>query len=415
MRYRNNSSSGLFRDVELRVLVEEKIKTATNEVAKMGIDVFEANSNEQIVNHVCSKYPLISLALNEDAKDVKFAETQIDASGDPGRIFFGNYEQFLVDGYKVTWTIPVSGSEELFYTQPSTYILTEIPGEIRQNTITLTTEVAADNSDEQKINNNLQSQLNSVVKMVEYVNSDLRSYDTNLKTTVEAAVTRRRERLEKIAHIKKALKANISEKNDSATPLKPIAVHVNKLTPLSKTKEDPGWCIDDKDYEQILSSIRNMGSTMESSRASESRDEESLRDMMLVGLNASLTTGAAGGELFRKNGKTDISILFENKAAFVAECKLWRGDKYMTDGISQLLSYLTWRDAKTSLILFNKTNRNFSAIQDQIKEIVKKHPSFVKLESAREGEWRAIFTKPDDKGRAIKVHVFLFDVFRGGK
>lgn len=251
--------------------------------------------------------------------------------------------------------------------------------------------------------------------MIEYVNRDLESYESKLRTAVIGAVQSRRANLENITEIKKALKANINEKRGAATPLRPAPIQVNKLTPLSKKKEDPGWSIEDEDYEHILSSIRNMGAAMESTRASESRDEESLRDVLIVGLNSSLTNGTAGGELFRRKGKTDIALLFENKAAFVAECKLWRGEKYMTEGISQLLSYLTWRDAKTSLILFNKANKNFSAIQGRIEDILKSHPNFVKMNKAPDGEWRVILTKPDDKDRAITVHVFLFDVHEGGK
>jgi len=415
MMYRGNSDAGLFRARELRLLIEGQIEAASSEVAKMGVDVFEANSDEQICDHVCSKYPLTPLALIEDAKTTQFSEEKIDISSDPSRVFFGGYERFLVDGYKTSWSIPVSGTMELFDTQPSTYTLSRVSGRVYRDNLILTAEIPAESGDERKITSSLQAQLDNVKKMIGYVNKDLTSYDSNLKAAVWSAVLKRRQALEKIANIKRALKANINEKDKSATPLRPIAVQIHKLSPISKNKENPGWCVEDTAYQQILSSIRNMGTTMEVSRASESRDEESLRDMMLVGLNASLTTGAAGGELFRKRGKTDISILFDNKAAFVAECKLWQGEKYMTDGISQLLSYLTWRDAKTSLILFNKANQNFSAIQAKIEEIIKRHPNFIKQELARDGEWRASFTKPDDEGRSITVHVFLFDVYEGSK
>lgn len=415
MIYRNDSHRGLFISTQLSMLVDEKINSAANEVAKMGVDTFESNGDEQIVDHVCSRYPLTPLSLDVDAKETQFAETKINVSGDPSRVFFGDYERFLVNGYKVAWTIPFSGSQELFFAQPSTFTLARILGEVRQGFIIFTTEVPAEINDEYKIANNLQSQLDSVQKMIKYTNRDIANYSTRLQSAVLAAAIKRREELEKIARIKKALKANINENDKAPTPLRPVAIQVNKLSPLSKSKEDPGWCIDGYQYEQILSSIRNMGSVMESSRASESRDEESLRDILLVGLNSSLMSGTAGGELFRKKGKTDISILFENKAAFVAECKLWRGEKYMLDGISQLLGYLTWRDAKTSFILFNKANQNFSSVQAKLVEILKKHQNYVRMESARDGEWRAIFTKPDDIDRAITLHVFLFDVYEETK
>lgn len=52
----------------------------------------------------------------------------------------------------------------------------------------------------------------------------------------------------------------------------------------------------------------------------------------------------ATGETFRKIGKTDILIEFDNKAAFIGECKIWHGEKVFQDAIQQVLNYSTWRD-----------------------------------------------------------------------
>lgn len=53
--------------------------------------------------------------------------------------------------------------------------------------------------------------------------------------------------------------------------------------------------------------------------------------------------GNAAGERFRRKGKTDICIEFEHRAAFVAECKLWKGPKAFGEAIDQLLGYLMSR------------------------------------------------------------------------
>lgn len=55
-------------------------------------------------------------------------------------------------------------------------------------------------------------------------------------------------------------------------------------------------------------------------------EEEQLRNLILANLN-SLFKGTANGECFRKHGKTDICIEYENRSAFVAECKIWSGIK----------------------------------------------------------------------------------------
>ena len=63
------------------------------------------------------------------------------------------------------------------------------------------------------------------------------------------------------------------------------------------------------------------------------------------------------GETFRKKGKSDIHIMFENKAAFIGECKIWHGIKNFKEAVEQLFSYSTWRDTKTAIIVFKWTKK----------------------------------------------------------
>ena len=50
-----------------------------------------------------------------------------------------------------------------------------------------------------------------------------------------------------------------------------------------------------------------------------------------------------------------ILIREENKNVFIAECKFWHGQKAFGDAVDQMLGYLTWRDSKCALLIFNKT------------------------------------------------------------
>jgi len=141
--------------------------------------------------------------------------------------------------------------------------------------------------------------------------------------------------------------------------------------------------------------------------------EEELRDMLLSHLNGYFK-GAATGETFRKSGKTDIRIEDADRAAFVAECKIWHGQKQLTEAVSQLLSYLTWRDCKAAIIVYNKNNRQFSEILQRIPEALKSHNRFVKEEaSGYDGEWRFVLRSEHDDLRLIHCHVFAFDLFNG--
>lgn len=411
MIYDNHRPKGLFASGRLDDYAGARVSSAVAEAKSLSVEVFESNSDEQIIDHINSKYPINPLVVSADEKDVDLAESSMDARGMPNRLIMDDSRPVYINSYKVTWSIPVSGTLDLFELQPNTYTLNTIRGEIsRDRKLILQTEQPADSSDENAIETDLNNQLISVTKMVEYINNDLSGYQTNLRNQIASAVAIRKTELDKILKLKSALKVNIQPKSN-AGPLHKIEVEVQKISPLSTNKEEKSAYIDDASYESVLSVVRSMGASMETSRASESKDEEALRDILLVGLNASIDQGSAGAETFRKTGKTDIAILFDNKAAFVAECKLWRGDKYATEGIDQLLGYLTWRDAKTSLIFFNKQNKNFSDIQSKVEEIFVAHTGFIKKIATKDGEWRFIFKKPDDDNRLITIHVFLFDVY----
>ena len=132
---------------------------------------------------------------------------------------------------------------------------------------------------------------------------------------------------------------------------------------------------------------------------------------MLAHLNGHYK-GSATGETFRKKGKTDIRIEDENRAAFVAECKVWKGEKVVTEAIDQLMGYLTWRDCKSALIIFNKHNLKFSEILQKVPVLLRNHRFFNKdLGSVGDGEWSYIFRSGEDEARLIYLRVFLFNIY----
>ena len=126
----------------------------------------------------------------------------------------------------------------------------------------------------------------------------------------------------------------------------------------------------------------------------------------------SIYKGDATGETFRGSGKTDIRIEAEDRAAFVAECKVWKGSKLGKDGIDQLLSYLTWRDCKCALVIFNKHNAKFSELLKKVRTIFQEHPQLNDdLGKQGQGEWRFVFATREDESRRIMLHVILLNMF----
>jgi hypothetical protein len=142
-------------------------------------------------------------------------------------------------------------------------------------------------------------------------------------------------------------------------------------------------------------------------------DEETLRTLFLVQLNAQYERRATG-ETFNFRGKTDILIQAEDSGhsghAFIAECKFWYGAQAFSDAIDQLIGYITWRDTKTAIIVFNR-NKNFSKVLATVRETAMQHPNFEREErSPRPTEYRFVFHRKDDPDRQFKLAVLVFDV-----
>ncbi len=74
--------------------------------------------------------------------------------------------------------------------------------------------------------------------------------------------------------------------------------------------------------------------------------------------------------------------------------------------------YLTWRDSKASVIVFNTRNRNFSKILPAIPDAIRDHALFVRdLTCEETGEWRVLMRSEENEGRRVTVHIFLFDLY----
>jgi len=137
--------------------------------------------------------------------------------------------------------------------------------------------------------------------------------------------------------------------------------------------------------------------------------EESLRQHFLVQLNGQFE-GAATGETFNFQGKTDILIRVEDRNIFIAECKFWGGEKAFLETIDQLLGYLSWRDTKTAVVIFSR-NRDFSSVVNTILLATEKHPH-KKRGPTKEGgtRFKYVFGNPKDANRELFLTVLAFDI-----
>lgn len=162
------------------------------------------------------------------------------------------------------------------------------------------------------------------------------------------------------------------------------------------------------EYKKILECIHSVGRMFERlPRTYADKDEEALRDHILVSLE-SIVSGSATGETFNKRGKTDLLVRNNKSNEFVGECKFWRGKEVFLETISQLLSYLSWRDNKAAVILFVE-NKDFTSVIEKVREHVSEHPNYLRYSSESDETWQNYeFRMNDDSSKIVQVAIMLY-------
>jgi hypothetical protein len=163
----------------------------------------------------------------------------------------------------------------------------------------------------------------------------------------------------------------------------------------------PEPALDDKTFGDIIEVIRATTQVMERlSKTAREMGEESLRDHLLIGLNNQF--GPATAESFNGSGKTDIYLPVEGSAGnvFIAECKIWKGPAGIRKAVDQLLGYLTWRDTKAALIVFQRTGSR-DDVWAKTVEVIREHDSY-KRDRGEEG---TVFTLASAADPAREIHV----------
>ena len=338
--------------------------------------------------------------------------TQIDVSHDFNRAVFPG-ERAVVPGTRVDIAIPYEGNSDLWKIQPSTFTLSGYPEiEVRTDIILLTFSFPDDSADSKRLKSQIESQVESLADAVNYLKRDVETHNNSIPNIIKTAIENKRQKALAATNAVANLGIPIRQKNmppEFTAPVKRRSLPVQRPSvPVEKYKPEP--VLNDKEYEHILNVLRSMSLVIERSPHSfATLDEEAIRTHFLLQLNGHYEGGATG-ETFNASGKTDILIRIEDRNVFIAECKFWRGQKAFSEAVDQLLGYLSWRDSKCALLIFNKT-QDSSAIRQRMHEAMEGHPEYRKtVKHELNGDSKYIFVKKSDPGREIIITTQLFDI-----
>ena len=383
------------------------------------IDAIEGNRLlNTSVDDLCAffeeKFTIDIPELHEDQIVADQQETQIDVSQESMRFIRDRSRPFHVAGTLVEVMVPFSGEPEAFTIQPTTYTTAPPRGEIRGSTLVI--KVQGTDLEPQQVKGEIDRTIGEIKKYLDWLRGNACGFNEQIRRLANERINWRRQKL--LADQNLVANLGFPLKERAGAPRTFTAPNVRRrisptMPPASTVPYRPEPVLSTDDYEHILSVMTNMTLVMERSpSAFTGMDEEALRSHFLVQLNGHYE-GQASGETFNYEGKTDILIRAEGKNIFIAECKYWSGAKKFGEAIDQLLGYVSWRDTKMAIVVFNR-NKDFSQVIETVPGAVKAHPNFKRaVDDNGEGRSRYVLAHRDDENREMILTVLAFDVPRG--
>lgn len=396
----------LFRGTDFLSIRESVLRELAEVVDSFEEGRFLAVSEDELVKFFVANAELRVPVLQRADAEVDRREEQVDV-----------YDQFDGTAYKVAGTVfelsvPFEGDASLFNVHPSSSTTVYPTSTVGDEVIVMI--VTEPNPGNRPVKQAFDDEINLINQYLTWLRGDVAPLNASLPNNARTLIQQRRAKLAKAKGIVNELGFKLKRRPDApATYRMPVTrrqVRARAAPPAEPLAEPPEPVLDDAEYRNILDIMGNMALVMERSpRAFATIDEEDLRIHFLVQLNGQYE-GQATGETFNFAGKTDILLREGDRNVFIAECKYWHGPKGYFDTIDQIISYLSWRDTKAAIVVFNR-NKNFSAVLDQIRTATVGHTLY-KTGPIEESETRLryVFRQKNDSAREVTLTVLAFDV-----
>jgi hypothetical protein len=403
-----------FSEGDVHATFSNIVDKACHEIDALDNQYVLKASPTELEDHFIEKIRIGPLVLHVDQQHIESQRTvQIDVSHDFRRAVFPG-ERAHVPGTQLAIAVPYEGERNLWRIRPSTFSLSGYPElDVHDDRVVLHFSFPDDSAeDQQRLKAEIDREIKFLAETVANQRRDVDLHNTTAPERIRARLKSKRDKALTATNAVAALGIPIKRLDQPATYIIPTK---RRPSPVSRPavateKYTPEPALSEEEYQDILGILRSMSLVIERNPASFAKlEEESIRDHFLIQLNGHYE-GCATGETFNGAGKTDILIRIADRNAFIAECKFWHGQKQFSEGIDQLLGYLTWRDCKCALLVFNRNNDS-TAVAAKMHEVMTAHPEHRRtMHQSDSGECRYIYVKEHDPGREIVITTMLFDV-----
>lgn len=401
----------LFSEGDLYGTLQNHEKKITEDVERYDGNKLLNTPVEDLVRYFEEKFRLEPLAILEDQISTDQQETKLDISQDRDAFFMYQDGTREVPATAVSFFLPFTGDPQLFRLRPNSFSLSSPRAKIQGNDLVFT--FVSRDSNGESIKTAFDRQLREVKQYISSSCSNVTAFNGSIRSIAQGAIESRRQRLLRAANTQASLGFPMRRREGVPTTFSAPTIK-RRIPPTppaaSGAAYRPEPVLDMENYEHILNVVQNMTLVLERSpSAFKNLDEEAIRQHFLIQLNGHYE-GSATAETFNGEGKTDILVREDGKNIFIAECKFWKGPVKMMEAIDQLLSYTSWRDTKTALLLFVRDTA-LSTVLSKVSETLKQHSSFKRaLPIEGETRFRSVFGQPKDANREVFVTTLVFNV-----
>lgn len=320
----------------------------------------------------------------------------------------------IVQGTEHTVEVPFEGDSLWFYVQPSQHQLNLPHVQLQGQVLVLRYQYLP--GSQPNLAAEFETDVVRLSRELDALRDDVSTFNASLEDFVRRELQERLQKLQLDDQIGASLALPLKKRPDVSSEY-PLPINRRQLRPRPARPDDAmgarsqGYVVRLDDYDEVLAVIGRAAVMFERSPGTYREfDEEQLRDVLLLVLNA-FFEGQATGETFNQAGKTDILVRDGPDNLLVAECKIWTGRKNFEKAIGQLLErYVTWRDTRLALIVFNKKKNLTSTLREMSDAIQASSKEVEELDWPHEGQSRFLVPHPSDERRKLVLTTMAFDV-----
>jgi hypothetical protein len=400
----------IFRSTNLSEFLGDIFKKIQSKIDGETEDYILNVNESEYVNYLTKTYKVDFPEILFDNAYVDSYEADVSASYFPSTYHVRSGEKYKKN--IVQYIIPVAGDINLLNYRPVSSFTISGSGHFVTRGQNLLTEFVffSDNEDLKRL---IEREVNEIHPNLRALIKDFEDFNNNLQHQISSSFNSRKQRIlnskNLLASLGIPLKNNANTSTTFSIPQPQLREKIIIKPNVTETGFTPEPTLDSENYNRILKLINDVGKNFERMpRIYKGKGEEDLRDHIILVLDPNFELGGVSGETFNKSGKTDILIRYDSSVVFVAECKFWSGEKVYLKTIDQLLNYLTWRDTKTSIVIFVR-EKEFSSILGKIKSATEIHSNYLGFVNMSEENWFNFrFHLNGDKNREVKLAVQLY-------